>query len=925
MSSRIQIALACLAAWAVIAITPAAQAQSSDVGTILGFVFDGANGEPIRGAQVQIEGGSESTTTDTDGTYTFRLPAGTYTIQITAASHLPTKLEGVIVAAGETADGSAVLATPDSVTTVEVTASIESTTATAEAIVAERRLAPVVSDAISREDISNSTASDAAGAVEKVTGVTIAEGGYVYVRGLGERYSSTMLNNAMLPTTEPERRVVPLDLFPAALINNVKVLKTYTPDLPGEFSGGLVQMETTEFPTQTTLQAGLSIGFNSVTTFKDFDTYSGGSYDFFGFDDGSRDLPDLVPQEGRVFPGEYTPAELQEIGRSFGVNYSPRRTESARPSIGYSLSGGNTWGKLGIVGAVTFTNKPQRYSELQRFLVNTGGGVAGILTDYPDFVADQESSRLGAVFNIAYRFSPSHKLVYRNTLTRESDKEARTFTGLNGRIDTNIQNERLRWIERGLFSTGVEGEHLFSKLGNSLMTWQMTYSTSSRDEPDMREIVRTSNPDGSTPFLALPQSGTRFYNYLDDEIYEPRVDWGLPFYKGSVSGQFEIGFRGTFRRRDFQARRFRFVPGRLFLLDLNAPNNVLLGPDNITPDLFQIRENTRGTDQYQAEMDVYAGYAMLDLTLSPKWRVVGGVRIEDADIYVETLDPLVPGAVPAISNLTNRDPLPGVNVIYSPTSKQNIRASFSQTVSRPDFRELSPFDFVNVLGGFSFSGNPNLVRAKIDNFDLRWEHFFGGSQLFAASYFYKNFTNPVEVAIQPTTGDLRQTYINAEGAQNQGFELEYRRNLAFLTSKLSPISIQANFTFVDSEVQIGEAQRDLLTSLTRPLMGQSRYVYNVIAEWARPQWRSNARVYTNYVSRRITDVGALGLPDIFQEANTMVDFVYQYSVREDGKWTIRFTAENLTNNHYEWRQADILQRSYRVGRTYSIGTSYSFF
>ncbi len=917
-------ALLILGAWS--AVVPSAFGQAAGEGTVFGFVFDANSGEPIRGARVVVEGMPEkATTSDLDGAYQFNLPAGTYSINVSAPNFRPSTIADVIVAAGEAADGSVVLTTEGTTTTVEVVATVESTTATAEAAVIERRLAPVVSDRISREDISNSTASDAAGAVEKVTGVSIVEGGYVYVRGLGERYSSTMLNNAMLPTTEPERRVVPLDLFPASLLNGVNVLKSYTPDLPGEFAGGLVQLETVEFPRQKILTAGVSVGFNSRTTFQRGDTYRGGRYDFFGFDDGTRDLPALVPRDGRVFPGTFSPSELQEIGRSFETNWEPEPIQSVRPSISYSLAGGNSWGKLGVVGAVTFSNTLQRQAELLRFLVNTGGGQAGIFTDYPDYISDNESSRLGGVFNVAYSINPSNKIIWRNTITRETDKEARTFDGLNGRIDTVIRNERLRWVERSLVSTGVEGEHVFAGVGNSLFNWQVTFSKSKRDEPDMREVVRSLRDDGSNPFLALPQSATRFSNYLDDRILEPQVSWATPFYGKGFSGKWEVGFRGTFRERDFSARRFRFVPLRLFQLDLTAPNNELLGPDNITPDLFQIRENTRGTDQYEAGMDVYAGYAMLDFSVGGKWRFVGGLRVEDADINVETLDPLVPGAVPAISNLKNRDPLPGVNVIYALTAKSNLRFGFSETLSRPDFRELSPFDFVNVLGGYSFAGNPDLVRAKIKNFDARWEHFFGGSQLVAASYFFKDFTDPIEVTIQPTTGDLRQTYINAAGSRNQGLELEVRRSLAKITPKLSDFSLQANLTIVDSDVQIGEAQRDLLTSLQRPMMGQSRLIYNVVAEWLRPRWRSNARFYINHVSRRITDVGALQLPDVYQEGNTFLDFVYQYSVRDDGRWNIRFSAENLSDNHYLWTQADITQRSFRLGRTFSIGTTYSFF
>jgi outer membrane receptor protein involved in Fe transport len=892
----------------------------------MGTVFDATNGEPIRQATVQVEGQPElKTVTGLDGSYQLKLPPGTYSVQVTSPNHLATALEGIVVEAGGVVDGSTVMALAGEVTTVDVVERVDAIAATAETMVAERKLAAVVSDGISGEEIRSSTADDAAGALEKVTGVSVVEGGYVYVRGLGERYSTTMLNNAMLPTTEPDRRVVPLDLFPANLIDSVKVLKTYTPDLPGEFSGGLVQLQTVEFPTVATFNAGMSFGFNDRTTFGTFDTYRGGGRDFFGFDDGTRDLPSSIPSDDRLFPGRYTPQELQQFGRDFPVNWEPEPVESIRPSMSYNMSGGGTFGKLGVVGAITFTNKPQRYSELQRFLVNTGGGQAGILTDYPDFLADQESVRMGGVFNIAYSVTPAHKFVFRNTMTRETDKESRTFRGLNGRIDSMIQNERMRWVERGLFSTGVEGQHSIQRLGNSLFRWQFTYSTSNRDEPDLREIVRSYNADGSTPFLALPQSATRFFNALEDRIYEPLLEWSKPLYGGGVSAVIKLGFRGTFRDRDFAARRFRYVPLRLSEIDLNAPNNELLGPENITPTLFQIRENTRGTDQYTADMNVYAGFGMVDVALGPRWRVIAGVRIEDADIRVETVDPLIPGAVPSIARLTNRDPLPGVNVIYSITPQQNLRFAYGRTLSRPDFRELSPFDFVNVLGGFSFAGNPNLVRAKIDNFDARWEWFFGGNQLFALSYFYKDFTDPIEVTIQPTTGDLRQTYINAQGARNQGVEIEFRRRLDFLHPRLSQFSLQTNFTIVDSNVEIGEEQRLLLTSLERPLTGQSRYIYNIIAEWVRPQWRSNARFYANHVARRITDVGAVGLPDIYQEASTFLDFVYQFNLKEDGKWSIRFTAENLLDNHYHWTQADILQRSYRLGRTYSVGTSFSFF
>jgi outer membrane receptor protein involved in Fe transport len=597
-----------------------------------------------------------------------------------------------------------------------------------------------------------------------------------------------------------------------------------------------------------------------------------------------------------------------------------------RPAQTYSVSGGNTFGRLGLVGALTFTNTPQRYPELRRFLVNSGGGRAQIFSDYPEFNADVESVRLGGVLNASLLLTPANKLVFRNTLTRESDKESRIFSGLNGSNGNVIQDTRLRWVERSLFSTGLEGEHSIASLGNSLFTWQFTYSDSQRNEPDMREVIYGLNEDtGQLRFLNLPESGLRFYSDLKDRIYEPQAAWGKPFFKGGMSGMLKLGFRSTIRRRDFQSRRFRFFPVRAQTLNFDLPPNELFAPENIRPDGFVVREITRGTDSYDATMDIHGGFAMVDLSLSSKWRMIGGVRLEDASIRVNTIDPLVPGGVPSIATLVNRDALPSVNVIYALTSRQNWRLGYGRTVNRPDFRELSPFEFTNVVGGYSTVGNPDLQRATIDNFDARWEYFPGGNQVIAASFFYKRFTDPIEQIYRPTASELRQSFLNVAGANNYGLEFEFRRGLGSIASKLAPFAVQSNFTFVASNVDIPVDRFPQLTSRNRPLVGQSRYLYNFIAEWMRPGWRSNARFYVNTVSRRITDVGTFDLPDVYQERSVFLDFVYNFNLMEGGKWNLRFSAENLGDNQYRFTQGDFLVRAFRIGRTFTVGTTYSLF
>jgi outer membrane receptor protein involved in Fe transport len=893
----------------------------------MGTIFDAANGQPLRGVKVEANGQSTNDmVTDTDGKFRLSLPVGKYKLRFTVDTHLETTVDDVEVKAGEIVEASTVMPAKGSVTTVEVNEKVGAIQATSEAVLSERKLATTVQDSISADDIKNSTASDAAGALEKVTGVSVVDGGFVYVRGLGERYSSTMLNNAMIPTTEPERRVVPLDLFPAALIDNIKVQKTYSPELPGEFSGGLVNMTTTEFPTTKTLRVSVSYGFNTLTSFNRFGSFRGGQSDFFGFPSSNYSLPSIIPEQPLLFVGNYSEQQFQQFGRAFLPDYEVAPVESMRPQQTYSVAGGTSVGKWGFVGALTFTNNPGRVPQLQRFLVDSGGGTPQIFSDY-NFDLDTETARWGGVFNAAYKLNAATKFVFRNTLTKDSDKEARVIRGLNGSNGQEIEATRLRWTDRMLASTGVEGEHSVAKLWNSIFRWQFTLSDSSRNEPDLRETIRGREPGstGAYGYINVPESGVRFFNNLSDRIYEPQAEWGIPFYKGKFAGIFKTGFRGTVRRRDFSGRRFRYFPVRAGTIDFSQSTNTVLGLPNIRPDGFAVREITRGTDTYDAEMDIYGGFAMVDLSLGSRWRVVAGARVEDANIVVSTINPLVPGGIPSVARLNNRDLLPSVNLIYALTPRQNLRVGWGRTVNRPDFRELSPFEFNNVVGGYSTTGNPNLQRARIDNLDARWEWFLGGNQVLAVSYFWKDFTSPIEQVYLPTASELRQSFLNVDGARNQGVELEFRKNMGFLSKRARDFAVQTNFTFVDSNVRIPTDQFVILTSSNRPLVGQSRYIYNVIAEWVKPQLHSQARFYVNSVSRRITDVGTFKLPDVYQERNTFLDFVYQYDILENGKWSFRFSAENLTDNEYRYTQADFLVRQFKIGRTFSIGTSFSFY
>jgi outer membrane receptor protein involved in Fe transport len=901
---------------------PAAAADSP--GAVTGTLFDAQTGRPISAVNIAVQGHTDAAArTGADGRFSISLPPGTYVLRLSASNYNDVVVNNIAVSAGQIVDASTVMSSKSTVTTVDVVEKAGAIDASAEASLMERKLAPVVSDSISRDELRADTASDASGALQKVTGVSVVGEGYVFVRGLGERYSATQLNGAVVPTTEPEKRVVPLDLFPSGLIERISIAKTYSPDVPAEFSGGLVQMHTVEFPSRKGLTISFKNGFNTATTFNPFLTYSGGAGDFFGYGSGSRGLPAVIPRDARIFPGAYNAQQLQAFGRAFSDNWQPVPVGSERPAIDWAATGGGTFGRIGVIGALSFNNTPEYRREVQRYLRQGGDGPI-TFTDYPDYREYIELARLGAVFNTSFRFNANHKLSFLNTYTHDGEKSAREFAGFDGGVGNDLNAQRLRYIERSILSSAVGGDHSFPDWNNSLVHWQFTYSRSTRDEPDLREVFRNLLPDGRYIFAGTSTSGLRFFSGLADEIYQPQVDWSVPFFTGKFSGLLKAGFSASVRRRDFAARRFLFQPQRVSTLNLFLPSDQLFAADNIRPDGFQLIEYTRQTDSYDASMNVYSGYAMADLVLGPRWRVIGGLRFEDASQIVTTVDNLSASATPVQAVLHNTDPAPALNLVYALSGSQNFRLSYSRTLSRPDFRELSPFDFANTLGGFITAGNPGLRRTVINNYDARWEWFAGGNQLVAASVFAKTFADPIERIIVPSN-DLRQTFVNAKGARNFGIELEFRRSLGSFWDRLRDFGVSTNFTFVDSNVDLNPDDAAILTSQSRPLLGQSRYLGNAIMEWRKARLRSTARFSAHFVSRRISDVGTFRLPDIYQEANRFLDFAYQYNFDEKGKWTLRFEAENLGNNDFLWTQGNIVQREYRLGPTFQIGLTYSFF
>lgn len=803
--------------------------------------------------------------------------------------------------------------------TVEVVAEASRTGEVA--ILETRRQAAVVSDSISADEIRRTPDSSAASVVERLTGVTLIGDKYVFVRGLGERYSGTTMNGATLPTTETEKRVVPLDLFPARLLSTVNVVKSYTPDRPGDFGSGVVEMTTTDFPNSGSMKVTMGAGQTQATG-SDFRRYSGG-LDRWGR--GGQELPGTIPdgylqRRSSLVPGGFSPQELEVFGESFAGSWTGDPAASAAPATDFAITYGNTFGPLGVVLSAVSNHKYDRQDEELRFFGLDAGDVLVPRNDY-DMRTDRESANSGFIGNFSLRLNETNRVSLNAILTRDAGSEYRFQEGLNTNTGGFIEAHRVRYQLEEIFSARLRGEHNLRGPGiGSLAEWNLSRSRASNDS-DLRETVYREGEPGIFA-MQVGLAGTNFYN-LADSIHQGGVAYTI-FYAdpdGTRSGMFKVGIDRFERTREFGSRRFRFSVPNQGMFDLTGSAEEIFTPENIRPDGFEIREVTGVNDAYDAEHTVSAGYVMADSTFG-KWRVIGGARYEDSDQQVLTFNPFDTAARVASVN-ESAAVLPSLNFVYQAGPRTNLRLGYGRSLNRPEFRELSPFSFVEVTGGRSVAGNPDLEEATLDSFDVRWETFPTGGEVIAASLFYKRIDQPIERIIQPTT-ELRTSFVNADSATLWGAELEFRRSLASITPMLDFWSVNVNYAYIHSDVQVGAQQLAVVTNLERPLEGQSDQTANVALQFFHPVRGTMVRLLGSYVGDRLADVGAYGLPDIYEAAYTSVDAVVSQQLFLPG-FELKLAATNLFDGSREFTQGDSIQRLYQPGRTVSLSLGYSPF
>jgi len=880
-----------------------------------------------------VRGVAAEVRTDAAGRFTLVVPSGPVDVTFVHAAYAPSTLRDVLVAAQATTQLEVELL-PAAIELEQLLVSAPRIVGSTLDALAERQAAAAVGEIIGAQQMSRSGDSNAASALKRATGVTIVDGRFVYVRGLGERYSSTLLDGAQLPSPEPERRVVPLDMFPAGLLEGIAIQKGYTPDMPGEFGGGVVQIRTRAFPADLEARLSIGLGARLGTTLEEQLMGASGPTDWLGVDGGHRALPDAVQAASDWAPllerdmfstRGYTLGELERFGELMTTDWTPTRalvppglTLAAQVGDGYDTGSG----RAGWFAALTYGSD---WAGGQRDVRIYTVGADGSLEPAHRYRFDDLEMRvaLSGIVSGGLDLGDDHTLRLTSLVNRVTTDEARVYEGFNRDVATEIRVTRLQWIEQMLLTNQLRGTHVLAP-GVDL-AWHYALSLATRLEPDRRQ-VRYDHEAGTDDWRLSdrPEGNRRVFSELGDLAHDVGADVTIDVVDdGALSLSLEAGLALVAKDREVDTRRYKLDQQGPLANDeelLLLPPEELFVPAYIGADGFVLTETTLETDNYRASQLMLALYAMGELTLGEALTVVAGVRLESSEQRIGTFVPFSPTARSIEASLATLDVLPALSAQWRFAQGMGLRLGLAQTVSRPDFRELSPATYNDVTGGRQYFGNPELERALIQHADLRWEWFPSAGELLSLGVFYKHFDRPIEVVVVPSA-QLSVTFENATAADNFGAELELRKDFGFVAPPLADLYLSANLALIASEIELG-GTRSIQTSKSRPLQGQSPFVLNLQLGYENVDLGTHAALLYNVSGRRIVEVGALGAPDTYLEPLHQLDLVIGQKLG-DG-FDLTFKAQNLIDAPLDTTQGDKRLERDRRGRAFSLQLGKSF-
>ena len=944
-------------------------------GSIEGIVRDQNTGEEVIGASVYLKGTTTGSSTDLDGNFRItNVPPGSYTLVASFISYALVEIENVVVEKNKTVVHNIEM-TEASEQLDDITVVAKRRTDTEMSMISSIKNSSLVISGVSKQQIERSPDRDAAEVVRRVPGITIVDNRFIIVRGLDKRYNTVWVNGATTPSSESDARAFSFDAIPSGMLSRLTVYKTPAPELPADFAGANVGIETKGVPDKDGVTVSVSGGINGGTTFEQFKTYEGGNTDWLGFDDGTRELPSAWPttEEYEAVRGQITDEGWRTIegwSRSFNKIWETESVESARPDMGFSIASTKRFdlkkehSSIGNITSISYSNSNDYTQNVKGryFKDSINQALDTFRLAYDD--AYENKVKIGVMHNWSYELSSDHSFEFRNLYNHIGKKTTitRDILDFYHEAGAKYKSTEMSFMSRNTYSGQLGGKHKFSD-GTAKLNWTLGYSYADKDEPDIRRTQqRLDNNEESLNYgeyyhLINPSVSPNTFGRLFIDMKEDVLVFSSNFEKDFVFGSFRPKLKaGVFyekKSREFNIRNIGVVQGRSFDFKgiVFLPIDSVFLDSNIVADGGIVyEEKTSAEDSYDAESELFAAYVSMKLPLTSLLTIYGGVRMEknrqELSGFQDEVDPN--DLNPIIEPNTERDTLnffPSVNIAYNVGVKSLLRLAYGLTINRPEFRELSQVSFYDFYQNATIHGNDTLKNAYIHNFDLRYEWYPTPSEIVTFGAFYKKFVDPIELSLYPASSSEWDFFAkNTEKATSIGLEIDAKKSFANLAERtgflrrLRHFSLSFNAAWIMSEVHQDEAY---LRDNVRPMQGQSPYIVNTGVYYQNDETKWMASVLYNVIGERIVIVGTKEVPHTYEMPHDLLDFSVSKQIGEHLK--IKVGVKDLLNQDVEYKQTfEFLQdangdgeidgtveqekivETYNPGRRFNFSVSYRF-
>lgn len=925
---------------------------SAQFGSLRGIVEDPVSGESIIGANVAIEGHGKGTITDIEGKFLIEnIQTGNYTVRISYIG-FATLYKEISIRKDEITEIKAMLSEEENLLETVVVKSVRNVASDIVVLNTIKESMQIISG-LSAESIRRTLDSDASQVVKRIPGVTVISDRFVVIRGLNERYNTTLLHNINAPSMEPDVRSFSLDVIPSNIIDQILIYKSPAPDLPGDFSGGAIKIFTKSIPENNSMIFDFSTGYRQGSSLKNFQADERRTWYWTGINDGANNLPDDFPENLVVLSN----SEIDQAGSSLPNNWGSRKYNSG---LDYKFTLTNSFRKtlgkkgavLGNITSVQYSNSKTIFKVMNRAYeaYDFGGDQSKIRFDFIDTEYGQEIMA-GVVHNWALRINDNNVIEFKNLYNHLTSHDFIERTGNQVAQGFAVNNFAFYNEYRGLYSGQLIGTHrlLDQKIK---LEWIGSYGHSFNELPDYRRYRRNiTDPETQESVLFVPRGQTpdflgKFYSSMNENIYSGALNFEYKINGSSKSNFIPVvktGFYFEDRQRSFSARNLGFSRGFNFdesrLTPLSAEE--LFAPENISvQNGIKLGENFSSGNFFDASNRLLAMYFSLNIPVGEKLNIFGGIRIEDNLQILKSPDRFREGTNTPPFETVNIDQvtvLPSVTLSYKLSSKMVLKAVYGKTINRPEFREISPFGFYDFIYDATATGYTFLRNAHIDNFDLRWEMYPSPNETVSFALFYKRFTDPIE-SLYGNFGSEQNTFLfrNTDKAYTRGIEVDVRKSFTdvFENKILNNLSLLANLSLMDSEVTIGSELSDLLRVTDRPLQGQSNFIINSGLYYDDRDIGLQINLIYNVIGKRILLVGAGAIADTYEMPRNILDLSISKSLGT--RLTIKAGIRDILNQEFLLlqdgnedgifdRRNDQVFRRFMPGTTYSLGFSYKIY